>query len=227
MALSNVAVPDCDCHTEPRHPIPYHHWASPGVVAWIQLVAAYMPDVMPPPWLPASQISQKWENMFQDIIETCDENFTLQSYSPTEKSVTVQKINKRNNKCVSRFARRITLPQYTALIHAAACNSQCPATVAAVGKHSRRVGWRPALLMPPPPWLPTSQRSPKGEKSCSENSRPTRMQNFTPLALSAAEKSVTVQIYKQTKKQENQQKIKVNKLPLHNTVLWWYKTNTQ
>jgi len=51
---------------------------------------------------------------------------------------------------------------------------------------------RPALLMPPPPWLPASQCSPKGEKTCPD-SRPTRMQNFTPLALSAAEKSVTVQ----------------------------------
>ena len=33
-------------------------------------------------------------------------------------------------------------------------------------------------VMPPPPWLPVSQCSPKGDKTCS-GSRPTRMQNFT------------------------------------------------
>jgi len=50
----------------------------------------------------------------------------------------------------------------------------------------------------PPPWLPASQSSPKGEKTC-QDSRPTPVQNFTPLSFSAAEKSVTVQTNKQTK----------------------------
>jgi len=42
---------------------------------------------------------------------------------------------------------------------------------------------------------PVTPREPiftKGEKTCPD-SRPTRMQNFTPLAFSTAEKSVTVQ----------------------------------
>jgi len=54
-------------------------------------------------------------------------------------------------------------------------------------------------VMSPPLWLRASQSSPKGEKTCLD-SRPTRMQNFTPLSLSAAEKSVTVQKTKWQKK---------------------------
>jgi len=46
---------------------------------------------------------------------------------------------------------------------------------------------------------PLDQISPKGEKTCPD-SRPTRMQNFMLLALSATEKSVTVQRNKMTNK---------------------------
>ena len=60
-----------------------------------------------------------------------------------------------------------------------------------------------------------SQCSPKGEKTCPD-SRPTRVQNFMPLSLSAADKSVTVQ-----KMSDKQKKLRtVNQVPLHTTV-WW------
>jgi len=49
---------------------------------------------------------------------------------------------------------------------------------------------------------PLGQISPKWEKTCPD-SRPTCMQNFTPLALSAAEKSVTIKRNKMTKIQKN------------------------
>jgi len=55
---------------------------------------------------------------------------------------------------------------------------------------------RPVHMLPPP-WLPASQSSPKAEKTCPD-SRPTGVQNFTPLCFSAAEKSVTVQTNKIT-----------------------------
>jgi len=41
-ALSNAAARNSDCPTEPRHPIPNPHRASPGAAACIQLVAAYI-----------------------------------------------------------------------------------------------------------------------------------------------------------------------------------------
>ena len=91
---------------------------------------------------------------------------------------------------------------HTALSIAAACNSQCSPTVVSTDDNgmvhalhlSVNIGmiWRSSGKVMPPPWLPASQSSPKGEKTCPD-SRPTRMQNFTPLAFSAAEKSVTVQ----------------------------------
>ena len=56
-------------------------------------------------------------------------------------------------------------------------------------------------VMPPPPWLPANQCSPKGEKTCPD-SRPTRVQNFTPIAFAAAEKSVTVHRNKMTNKKK-------------------------
>jgi len=53
-----------------------------------------------------------------------------------------------SDKCVSRIARRKS--HHTVLCDAAAPNSQCPATVAAVVKHSRRVGaGRPYLCRRP------------------------------------------------------------------------------
>ena len=64
----------------------------------------------------------------------------------------------------------------------------------------------------PIPWLPACQSSPKGEKTCPD-SRPTPMQNFMPLAFSAMEKSVTVQTYKQAKKQVRQQASKTHTPP--------------
>ena len=58
---------------------------------------------------------------------------------------------------------------------------------------------------------PVTPREPiftKGEKTC-RDSRPTRMQNFTPLALSAAEKSVTVQ----TKNKQKNTKLECGPMP--------------
>jgi len=49
----------------------------------------------------------------------------------------------------------------------------------------------------------------KGEKTCPD-SRPTRMQNFMPLSLSAAEKSVTVQ--------KNKKDSKLSTPPYYHTV---------
>ena len=54
---------------------------------------------------------------------------------------------------------------------------------------------------------------PKGEKTCPD-SRPTRMQNFMPLAFSAAEKSVTVQRNKKNK-------ITHSKLSIPHINVWW------
>ena len=104
------------------------------------------------------------------------------------------------NKCVSWLARRKS--HHTALVDAAAPvpNVHRPRPLAST------FVWRNAHfssqcysewafipeVMPPPPWLPASQSSPKGEKTCPD-SRPKRVQNFTLLSFSAAEKSVTVQ----------------------------------
>jgi len=46
--LKQCCCPNPDCPTEPRHAIPNPHQALLGAAAWIQLVAAYMPEVMPP-----------------------------------------------------------------------------------------------------------------------------------------------------------------------------------
>jgi len=119
----------------------------------------------------------------------------------------------KKHKCVSRLARRI--PHHTALSNAAARNSQCLPTVVTIDDNRTNRQFNSGLfihddqqhrrstpgrrLMPPPPWLPASQSSPKGEKTCPD-SRLTRVQNFTPLAFSAAEKSVTVQTKKNKQK---------------------------
>jgi len=66
-------------------------------------------------------------------------------------------------------------------------------------------------VMPRPPWLPASQSSLKREKTCPD-SRPTRVQNFTSLAFSATEKSVTVQTKKNKKKNKKTNKKNHSKL---------------
>jgi len=52
--------------TEPRHPILIAHWALPGAATWLQCIDAYIPEVMPPPWLPTSQSSPKREKLILD-----------------------------------------------------------------------------------------------------------------------------------------------------------------
>ena len=60
---------------------------------------------------------------------------------------------------------------------------RCPRMICQTGyvfrKCCRAAAAAPGRNMPPPPWLPTSQCSRKGEKTCLD-SRPTRMQNFMP-----------------------------------------------
>jgi len=126
--------------------------------------------------------------------------------SAAKKSVTVQKQTK--NKCVRRLARRI--PHHMALSNATARNSDCPPSLA-TGTRRWYVKLAAASLTmenlaansdvhPGTNAAPVTPRKPiftKAEKTCPDT-RPTRMQNFTLLAFSAAEKSVTVQ--KMTKK---------------------------
>jgi len=102
--------------------------------------------------------------------------------------------NKRTNASVSRLAKRKS--HHTALSNAAAPNSEC--SCQAPAQTFRRSHSSRNFVMPPPPWLPASQSTPEGEKTCLD-SRPTSTQNFMPLSFSAAEKSVTVQKNKMTK----------------------------
>jgi len=91
------------------------------------------------------------------------------------------------NKCVSRLARCI--PYHMALHNAAAPNSESPchaATQFICRNQSYRNLCRRRHVTPREPMFT------KWEKTCPD-SRPTCMQNFTPLAFSAAEKSITVQ----------------------------------
>ena len=91
-----------------------------------------------------------------------------------------------------------------ALSNAAACNSQCPSTVVSIDDNgmvhvlhlSVNIGmiWGSSgsnAAAPVTPREPIFKREKTGP-----DSRPTRVQNFTPLAFSAAEKSVTVQTTK-------------------------------
>jgi len=63
----------------------------------------------------------------------------------------------------------------------------------------------------------------RGRMPCPD-SRPTRMQNFTPLVFSAAEKSVTVQRNEQRNKQ-TKKKITHNILSIPHTTVWWDNKN--
>jgi len=129
---------------------------------------------------------------------------------------TITTTRNKINKCVSRLARRKS--HHTALSNAVASNSECPPTLAAgVGRRYVELAGSGATAtgghhvcqfrLPDPEVMPpVTPREPmpmftKKETTCPD-SRPTRMQYFTPLAFSAAEKSVTVQNdkIKQTKK---------------------------
>jgi len=114
-----------------------------------------------------------------------------------------------NFKKTSPSARRKS--HHTALSNAAACNSQCPSTVVSIDDNgtvhalhlSVNIGmiWGSSGSNAAAPVTPREPIFTKREKTCPDSS-PTRMQNFTPLAFSAAEKSVTVQTKnKQTKTQ--------------------------
>jgi len=128
------------------------------------------------------------------------------------------------NKCASRLARRI--PHHTALVDTAAPSSNCPPSLAAgfdicfqertlvvrILFHRHRALVIQILLYrdihpgsnAATPVTPLKPIFTKGEKT-SPDSRPTCMQNFTSLAFSAAEKSVTVQ---KTNKEVRQQACK-------------------
>ena len=51
----------------------------------------FIPEVIPPSWLPVSKSSPKGEKTCPDSSRTCMQNFTPLSFSGTEKSVTIQK----------------------------------------------------------------------------------------------------------------------------------------
>jgi len=80
-ALCNAAAPNFDCPTEPRHQILTTHWASLRAAAWHLCVDAYIPEVMPPPWLHASQSSPKWKKLFPDNSRTSTQSFTPLTFS--------------------------------------------------------------------------------------------------------------------------------------------------
>ena len=135
-------------------------------------------------------------------------NFMPLALSAAKKSVTVQKETK--SKCVRRLARCI--PHHTALSNATARNSDCPPSLAAGARRWYVKLAAASLTMenlaansdvhPGTNAAPVTPRKPiftKAEKTCPDT-RPTRMQNFTLVALSAAEKSVTVQRKKQKRK---------------------------
>jgi len=139
------------------------------------------------------------------------------------------KLNEKYNKCISRLARRKS--HHTALVDAAAPNSECPASVVhnsesptsiTARRHRRHPSPASKCARPPAsqqqplaarayhsyasrvglcsakhvicPWWPWPLTS-KWDKTCPD-SRPTRMQNFTPLSFSTAEKSVNIQTNK-------------------------------
>jgi len=93
---------------------------------------------------------------------------------------------------------------HTALGNAAARNSNCPCHGGQFGilvahPHGRScAGDSHPGTHAAAPVTPREPIFTKGEKTCPD-SRPTRMQNFTPLAFSVAEKSVPVTVQKKTK----------------------------
>jgi len=129
-------------------------------------------------------------------------------------------LNCNINKCISKLARRKS--HHTALVDTAARNSDCPPSVAAsfdicfqertlvipilrTYEHVVHIS-RHRDIYPGSNAAPVTPREPiftKREKTCPD-SRPTRMQNFTPLAFSTAEKSVTVQTKNKQKKTNKQ-----------------------
>jgi len=138
------------------------------------------------------------------------------AFSATEKSVTVQKTNKQKK----QQACKMHTPPYGLSLH------RCPQF--RLPTKPRRWLWYllPGTHIGHPNTIsyehvihillhrdihPGSNAAPvtphesifaKREKTCLD-SRPTRMQNFMPLAFSATEKSVTVQTNKQTKTNKN------------------------
>jgi len=170
------------------------------------------------------------------------QDFTPLSLSAAEKSVTVQK---QTNKCVSRLARRIphhTALSNAAVPSSKCPSSLVPNSESPDEPHGTP---SPLIPNVPPshgsqraslqvfsqvrfvfpgdlciyasggagghaPWPNFT----KGDKTCPD-SRPTCKQNFTPLSLSAAEKSVTVQ----RNKNKMTNKITHSKLSILHTIL--------
>jgi len=89
-ALRDAVAHNSDCPIEPQHR------ALPGAAAWLQCFDAYIPEVMPPPWLRASQSSPKWEKTCPDGSRTCVQNFTPLSFPPLRNPYRKNKHNKLN-----------------------------------------------------------------------------------------------------------------------------------
>ena len=69
--------------------------------------SAYIPEAMPPLWLPASRSLPKWEKTCPDSSQTHMQNFTPLSFSATEKFVTVH-TKKQTRKTYSKLNTRHT-----------------------------------------------------------------------------------------------------------------------
>ena len=141
----------------------------------------------------------KWRQMFGVINNLEGNNLHLHN-------MPLQKKNKRvrQQACKSQIPpyslSQRRRPQLWASLHAAADVAPCPPANALVrqGRSSNQpyhsYGSRVGLCSAKRVFVPGDLDlwPPKGDKTCPD-SRPTRMQNFMPLAFSAAEKSVTVQ----------------------------------
>jgi len=192
------------------------------------------------PVTPHEPTFTKGEKTCLDSRPTRMQNFTPLALSTAEKSVTVQRNKKtKKNKCISRLARRI--PHHTALVNTAAPNSDCLPSLATgfdiclqectlvirILFHRDRALVIQILLHrdihpgsnAAAPMTPREPIFTKGENTCPV-SRPTHIQNFTPLAFCAAEKSITIQKNKQN------YKITHSKLSIPHTTIWWDKNVT-
>jgi len=143
---------------------------------------------------------------------------SLQPISWHSTEETEPNTTKASNTRTSPSARRKS--HHTALSNAATCNSQCPSTVVSIDDngmvHALHLSvnistiWRSSGSNAAAPVTPLEPIFTKGEKTCPD-SRSTRMQNFTPLAFFAAEKSVTIQTKKNTVSAD--------------TTVWWDKNS--
>ena len=178
-----------------------------------------------------SNVRQCWKHASQDLRSA---RWPLKAVKHTDLVTGNRSIYK--NKCISRLARHKS--HYSALVDAATPSSEPRCTppptspltrqqmrssanaATATGHTIRTEAWwglavLSALIVPgdldlwPPKW----------EKACPA-SRPTHTQNFTPLAVFTAEKSVTVQ---RNEKKTKNDKITHSKQNIPHTTVWWDK----